>query len=47
VPIVAELKLLPELAVRFVFPHAPVRKVTINNGVAMRAWYDISSADLK
>jgi phospholipase/carboxylesterase len=46
VPIVPELKLPPTLAVRFVFPHAPVRKVTINNGVAMRAWYDISAADL-
>jgi phospholipase/carboxylesterase len=46
VPIVPELKLAPALAVRFVFPHAPVRRVTINNGAAMRAWYDISSADL-
>ena len=26
---------------RFVFPHAPVRAVTINNGLRMRAWYDI------
>ena len=31
---------------RFVFPHAPVRPVTINNGVPMRAWYDIREADL-
>ena len=46
VPIVPELKLPPTLAVRFVFPHAPVRKVTINNGAAMRAWYDIASADM-
>ena len=46
VPIVPELKLPATLAVRFVFPHAPVRKVTINNGVAMRAWYDIAAADL-
>jgi phospholipase/carboxylesterase len=46
VPIVPELKLPPTLAVRFVFPHAPVRRVTINNGMAMRAWYDISAADL-
>ena len=46
VPIVPELRLPPSLAVRFVFPHAPVRKVTINNGVAMRAWYDIAAADL-
>lgn len=33
---------LPEpLAVRFIFPNAPVRPVTLNNGIAMRAWYDI------
>jgi phospholipase/carboxylesterase len=42
VPIVEELDLPPELAVRFVFPHAPVRPVAINNGMRMRAWYDIS-----
>jgi phospholipase/carboxylesterase len=41
VPIVPELKLPPSLAVRFVFPHAPMRAVTINNGMRMRAWYDI------
>ena len=29
--------------IRFVFPHAPVRKVTINAGYAMRAWYDITT----
>jgi phospholipase/carboxylesterase len=46
VPIVPELKLPATLALRFLFPHAPVRKVTINNGVAMRAWYDITAADL-
>jgi phospholipase/carboxylesterase len=43
VPIVPELNLPPELAVRFVFPHAPVRPVTINGGMRMRAWYDIYS----
>lgn len=32
-------------AVRFVFPHAPVRPITINGGMAMRAWYDISDLD--
>jgi phospholipase/carboxylesterase len=41
--------LIPELAlpfaVRFVFPHAPVRPVTINAGMAMRAWYDLASLD--
>ena len=38
-PIVPELR-LPK-SVRFVFPHAPVRPVTINQGMRMRAWYDI------
>ena len=44
-PLVPELidKSLP--ALRFVFPHAPVRPVTINNGYAMRAWYDILGID--
>ena len=32
-------------ALRFVFPHAPVRPVTINNGYEMRAWYDIIGID--
>jgi len=40
-PIVPELKLPAELGVRFVFPHAPQIPVTINGGVAMRAWFDI------
>lgn len=43
VPIVPELQ-LDDLAVRFVFPHAPVRAVTVNMGMSMRAWYDILSA---
>jgi len=43
VPIVPELELPEALAVRFVFPHAPVRPITINNGMRMRAWYDIPS----
>ncbi len=46
VPVVPELGLPAALALRFVFPHAPVRAVTINNGMRMRAWYDISAADL-
>jgi len=41
VPIVPELEMPPSSAARFVFPHAPVRPVTINNGMRMRAWYDI------
>ncbi|HSS70443.1 MAG TPA: alpha/beta fold hydrolase [Casimicrobiaceae bacterium] len=46
VPIVPELGLPPSQPVRFIFPHAPVRPVTINNGFRMRAWYDIAAADL-
>ncbi len=46
VPIVDELHLPEHLHVRFVFPHAPVRRVTVNGGMAMRAWYDIASGDL-
>ncbi|MGB5626675.1 MAG: hypothetical protein WBM61_13135 [Woeseiaceae bacterium] len=44
-PIVPELRLPADLPLRFVFPHAPVRPVTINGGMAMRAWYDILSLD--
>jgi phospholipase/carboxylesterase len=40
-PLVPLLSLPPALAVRFVFPHAPIRAVTINMGMKMRAWYDI------
>lgn len=45
-PIVAELNLPEDHGIRFVFPHAPHRAVTINNGYVMRAWYDIGEADL-
>lgn len=41
VPIVEELRLPASLPVRFIFPHAAPRPVTINNGFVMRAWYDI------
>ena len=44
-PLVPELALSGMPAMRFVFPHAPVRPVTINNGYQMRAWYDISAID--
>ncbi len=44
-PIVPELQLPAALAVRFVFPHAPVQPVTINGGARMRAWYDVYSLD--
>jgi len=40
-PIVPELRLGPRPSIRFVFPHAPLRPVTINQGHVMRAWYDI------
>jgi phospholipase/carboxylesterase len=40
-PIVPELRLPPSPGVRFVFPHAPMRPVTINAGWVMRAWYDV------
>lgn len=46
VPIVREFALPASLRVRFLFPHAPVRAVTLNNGFRMRAWYDIASSDL-
>lgn len=41
VPLVPELGLPGTLSLRFVFPHAPMRPVTINRGYVMRAWYDI------
>ena len=40
-PIVPELGLPTRPAIRFLFPHAPLRPVTINQGHVMRAWYDI------
>jgi len=46
------LPIVPELVdpkwppLRFVFPHAPVRPITINGGMAMRAWYDISGQEI-
>ncbi len=43
--IVPELGLAGRLDLRFVFPHAPVRPVTINGGMSMRAWYDILTLD--
>ena len=46
VPIAQQLDLSAVGPVRFVFPSAPLRPVTINNGYRMRAWYDILGADL-
>ena len=45
-PIVPDLVSPQWPALRFVFPHAPVRPVTINGGMPMRAWYDIFGFDL-
>ena len=44
-PIVPELVRPGERPLRFVFPHAPVRPVTLNGGHAMRAWYDIAALE--
>jgi len=41
VPLVPQLALAPAAGIRFVFPHAPRRPVTLNGGMPMRAWYDI------
>jgi phospholipase/carboxylesterase len=46
VPIVRELDLSGLPGIRFVFPHARTMPVTINNGYVMRAWYDITGAEL-
>ena len=47
VPIVNELDLSGAPDIRFIFPHAPMIPVTINNGHVMRAWYDVSFGDLE
>lgn len=45
--IVPELGLPDDLGIRFIFPNAPKRPVTINGGMSMRAWYDVKSPDLR
>ena len=45
-PVARELPLPEEMPLRFIFPHAPMRAVTINNGMEMRAWYDIAMNDI-
>jgi phospholipase/carboxylesterase len=47
VPIVKELHLGDDLPLRFIFPQAPTRPITINNGYPMPGWYDISMAELE
>lgn len=46
-PVVPQLGLSDEMAVRFIFPHAPKRAVTINGGMVMPAWYDILEMSLE
>ena len=43
--IIPELQLPKQLVLRFVFPHAPFRPVTINGGYVMRAWYDLAMSE--
>ena len=45
-PLVPWLKWPGAPSIRYVFPHAPVRPVTVNGGMAMRAWYDIRGIDI-
>lgn len=45
-PLVPELRLGAEHGVRFVFPHAPERPITVHDGMPARAWYDIADPDL-
>ncbi|KAG1657089.1 Carboxylesterase 1 [Nymphon striatum] len=45
VPVIPELRLPASLKVKFIFPHAPSRPVTLNNGMSMPAWYDLLSLD--
>jgi phospholipase/carboxylesterase len=46
-PLVPELGLRDLPGIRFIFPHAPMMPVTINNGYVMRAWYDVTPGDLE
>jgi len=44
--VIPELELPKSLAIRFVFPHAPIMPITVNNNYKMRAWYDITDLHL-
>ena len=46
-PVVPELGLSTERAVRFIFPQAPNRPITVNGGMVMPGWYDIKGIDIK
>jgi phospholipase/carboxylesterase len=43
---VSALELPPAARIRFLFPHAPMMPITINQGYQMRAWYDVAGSDL-
>ncbi len=45
-PVVPHLGLAPTPAIRFIFPQAPDRAITINNGIVMPGWYDIKGSEL-
>ncbi len=44
-PVATQLGFSDSPAVRFIFPHAPVRPITVNGGMQMRGWYDVKSLD--
>jgi len=46
VPIVEQMQLPSHYAIRFIFPHAPLRPITINQGYQMPGWYDVSSQSI-
>jgi len=46
VPIIPELQLPTTPGIKFIFPHAPTRPITVNGGYVMRAWYDIAGPDI-
>lgn len=47
VPIVEHLKIHEEYRIRFIFPHAPKRPITVNHGMVMRGWYDIRELSIR
>lgn len=46
VPIIEQMQLPSDMAIRFIFPNAPIRPITINQGYSMPGWYDISSLSI-
>ncbi|MBT8127859.1 MAG: alpha/beta hydrolase fold domain-containing protein [Gammaproteobacteria bacterium] len=46
VPVASALQLPDTLNIRYIFPHAPLRPITINQGYRMRGWYDVTSLDI-